>query len=80
MKIQRRIKDELRALDKMIKEKNDDILKMINLSAEAEMLLRKKNISEYEAEVMEKKLLKITGGLQGKDHLGKEDLKKGSAK
>ena len=68
MNMRTRIKKELNILNRMITETNGDIMKMINLSAEAEMMLRKKNISEYEAEVMETKLFKIIVGTEKTDH------------
>ena len=68
MNMRTRIKKELNILNRMITETNGDIMKMINLSAEAEMMLRKKNISEYEAEVMETKLFKISAGREKTDH------------
>ena len=63
-----KIKNELNILNRIIRETNGEIMKMINLSAEAEMLLRKKNISENEAEMMENKLLKVIVGRGGKNH------------
>ena len=51
-----RIKKEISILNRLITEKNYDIMKMINLSAQAEMLLRKKDLSVREAESMEEKL------------------------
>ena len=68
MNMKTRIKKELNILNRMITETNGDIMKMISLSAEAEMMLRKKNISEYEAEVMENKLFEIIAGTEKTDN------------
>ena len=59
MKMRTRIQKELKTLNKIITETNSDIMEMINLSAEAEMLLRKKSISGSEAEVIENKLFNL---------------------
>lgn len=56
MKMRTRIQKELKILKKIITETNGDIMEMINLSAEAEMLLRKKSMSGSEAEAIENKL------------------------
>ena len=59
MKMRTRIQKELKMLNKIIAETNGDIMEMINLSAEAEMLLRKKSMSGSEAEAIENKLFKL---------------------
>ena len=54
-----KIKKELNILNGMITEANSDIVKMIIVSAEAEMFLRKKDLSPNKAEAIENKLFRI---------------------